>query len=115
MARAIRGWPGSATGPEQIARGGRANHLIIFYPRSHCELNLIGWFWCAAKRCARENCKYLFDGLRQLVLVALESASTASINQYYGHCARAIDAYSKGIKYGIKSSLHGSTKGVARL
>ena len=54
-----------------------ANHLIIFYPRSHCELNFIERFWCAAKWYAKENCEYSFDGLRQLVPVALESVTTA--------------------------------------
>ena len=43
---------------------GAANHLIIFYPKSHCELNFIERFWCAAKCYARENCEYSFDGLR---------------------------------------------------
>ena len=77
-----------------------ANHL---YPKSHCKLDFIEQFRCAAKWYARENCEYSFDGLRQVVPAALESVSTASINRYYGHCARAIDAHSEGFKYGTKS------------
>ena len=80
-----------------------ANHLIIFYPKFHCELNFIERFWCVAKWYARENCAYSFEGLRQIVPAALESVSTASIIRYYGHCARAIDAYSEGFKCGTKS------------
>ena len=83
--------------------GEAANHLIILYPKFHCELNFVERFWCAAKWYARENCEYSFDGLRQLVPAALESVSIASVNRYYGHCARAIDAYSEGFKYGTKS------------
>ena len=79
-----------------------ANHLFIFYPKFR-ELNFIERFRRAAKWYARENFEYLFDGLRQSVPAALESVSTASINRYYGHCARAIDVYSEGFKYGTKS------------
>ena len=49
------------------------------YPKFHCELDFVEWFWCAAKWYARENCEYSFDGLRQLVPAALVSV-TASIN-----------------------------------
>ena len=80
-----------------------ANHLIIFYPKFYRELNYIERFWCAARWYARENCEYSLDGLRQLVPAVLESVSTASINRYYGYCARAIDAYSEWFKYGTKS------------
>ena len=77
-----------------------ANYLIILYPKFHCGLSFIERFWCVANWYARENCEYSFDGLR---LAALGSVSTASINLYYGRCARAINAYRKGPKYRTKS------------
>ena len=40
-----------------------ADHLVIFYPKFHCELDFIERFWCAAKWYARENCEYSLEGL----------------------------------------------------
>ena len=42
---------------------------------------------------ARENCEHSLEGLRKIVPAALDSVSAVSINRYYNHCARVIDAY----------------------
>ena len=81
-----------------------ANHLIIFYPKFHCELNIIERFWCAAKWYARENYKYPLERLRKIVPAALNSITAVSIYRYYNHCARVIDAYTDGYKYGTQDS-----------
>ena len=79
-----------------------ANHLVIFYPKFHCELNFIERFWCAAKWYARENCEYSLEGLRKIVPAVLDSVSAVSINRYYIHCAWVIDAYADWFKYGTR-------------
>ena len=79
-----------------------ANHLIIFCPKFHRELNFIEGFWCAAKWYASENCECSLEGLRKIVPAALDSVSAISINRYYNHGARVIDAYADGFKYGTK-------------
>ena len=93
-----------------------AGQLVIFYPKFHCELNFIERFWCSAKYYARENCEYTFVGLRQVPSIsftsglinhylyccrralpdALDSVSSASINRYFHHCKRVIEAYEAG-------------------
>ena len=50
----------------------------------------------------RENREYSLEGLRKIVPAALDSVLAVSINRYYNHCARVIDAYADGFKYGTK-------------
>jgi hypothetical protein len=79
-----------------------AGYTVIFYPKFHCELNFIERFWCAAKYWLRDNCLYSLDGLRKNLPKALHSVSSASINRYYRHCVRIIEAYTDGQQYGTK-------------
>ena len=37
-----------------------------------------------------------------MVPAALDSVLAVSISRYYNHCARVIDAYADGFKYGTK-------------
>ena len=76
--------------------GEAANHLIILYPKFHCELNFIERSQVVHQRKLREL-------IRWLEAIVPTAVSTASINRYYGYCARAIDAYSGGFKCGTKS------------
>ena len=34
------------------------SYLVLYYPKFHCELNHIEYFWSHSKRYARENCNY---------------------------------------------------------
>ena len=49
---------------EEIAKRG---HKAMFYPKFHCELNFIEYFWGAVKRYTRNNCQYTFKALKQVV------------------------------------------------
>lgn len=80
-----------------------AHQELIFYPKFHCELNFIERFWCSAKYYTRENCQYSLEGLREVVPAAMRHVSPASINRYYNHCSRTIDAYASGHDYGTKA------------
>ena len=75
---------------------------LIFYPKFHCELNFIERFWCSAKHYARDNCSYSLQGLRETVPNALHSVSATTINNYFNHCDRTIDAYAEDLTYGTK-------------
>ena len=60
-----------------------AGHEVIFYPKSHCELNYIEQCWGALKKYTRENCKYvLIFGTRGSVLEAVDLVSLKTIRRF---------------------------------
>ena len=46
---------------------------------------------------------YTIESLRTTILAAFRSISSATINKYYHHCVRTIEAYASGFTYGTKS------------
>ena len=71
--------------------------------------------WCASKHYARENCEYNLNGLRKTLPAAFKSVSTASINRYYQHCCRIIEAYIEGHKYGTEAFVQRAYKSHRRV
>ena len=39
-------------------------HAVLFYPKFHCELNWIEYYWGQVKRYTRDNCEYNYEGLK---------------------------------------------------
>lgn len=76
------------------------HHMVIYYPKYHCELNHIEHFWCSAKQNARENCEYTLDALQRRVPLALASVTNDTILRYYYRCRQKMDLYREGIGYG---------------
>jgi len=56
-----------------------AGHLCLFFPKFHCELNFIEFFWAQVKKYLRDNCDYTFDTLKENMPKALESVPLATI------------------------------------
>ena len=65
---------------EQAVR--EAGHQVAFYPKFHCELNYVEYFWAAVKRYTRENCSYSFQELESRVLAGLDSISFLTIHRF---------------------------------
>lgn len=77
-------------------------HEVIFYPKFHCELNFIERYWCSCKQYTREHCMYTFKSLQEQLPMALRSVGKATINRYFMHSMRILDAYEAGHRYGTK-------------
>lgn len=78
-------------------------HMTIFYPKFHCELNFIEYYWGAAKQYARKNCGYNIVALRAIVPLALESVSRGLIWKYWNKTRRIMDGYREGYIYGSEA------------
>ena len=69
-------------------RGSLTGHRILFYPKFHCELNHIEYFWCDGKSWIKRNCKYSIEELREYVLRALEQVKSSTILRHYKSCLK---------------------------
>ncbi len=85
---------------EERIQGESGRHLTLYYPKFHCELNHIEFFWCHSKRYAREGCDYSIEGLRQNVPNALASVKNSTILSCSKSCLEKMDHYRRGIAYG---------------
>src|SRR5258706_3170450 len=74
-----------------------AGHDVIFYPKFHCELNYIEYYWAALKRYTREHCKYSFPELEKTVLEAMGSVDIKTIRRFADRSKRWLMAYINGL------------------
>jgi len=58
-------------------------HIAIFYPKFHCEMNFIEYYWGSAKRYARDNCGYSLEALRKVIPEALMSVPAERIWKFH--------------------------------
>ena len=80
--------------------GSQGRYRARYYPKFHCELNHIEYFWCQSKRYARQNCDYSIEGLRSTVPLSMQHVRTSTILANYKSCLRKIELYRVGIQYG---------------
>ena len=83
-----------------------AGHICLFLPKYHCELNPIEAYWGAAKRYARANCDYSFEGLKACVPKSLESVSLVSIRKFFRRCGHFVQSYHLGCDYELTKFAH---------
>ena len=72
---------------------------VMYYPKFHCELNHIEYFWCDEKSWTRPYCKYTIDGLREDVPKALSLVKSLTILRHYKICLKNMDLYREKVVY----------------
>lgn len=94
--------------PDFLAQKGRVQevieakgHLVLFYPKFHCELNWIEYFWARVKLYTRTHCEYNIQSLRENIPLALSWASDL-IPKWWGKSLRIMEAYRDGISFGTE-------------
>ena len=75
----------------------QAGHEVIFYPKFHCELNYIEYYWAALKRYTRDNCKYSFSELERTVREGMDNVGLKSIRRFAMRSKRWIMGYMNGL------------------
>ncbi len=73
---------------------------VIYYPKFHCELNHIEYFWFYEKNWIRCHCKYTIDGLGEDIPKALSLIKSSTILGHYKSCLKKIDLYREKVVYG---------------
>jgi len=68
----------------------KAGHLVMFYPKFHCEMNWIEYYWGSCKRYARKHCTYTLAGLHDVLPDALESVPDTLVWKYWDRTQRII-------------------------
>lgn len=74
-------------------------HLVLFYPKFHCELKWIEYFWARVMVYTRAHCSYDIKSLRENVPAALVWASDL-IPKWWNKSRRIMNTYRDGIPYG---------------
>ncbi|RPB06435.1 hypothetical protein P167DRAFT_497654, partial [Morchella conica CCBAS932] len=78
-------------------------HLAIVYPKFHCELNWIEYFWDAAKWYTRKNCTYTLSALRSCIPEGINHAQK-SVWKYWRKSRNIMEAYRAGTGWGSHTS-----------
>ena len=92
-----------------------AGFLCLFYPKFHCEWNPIESYWGAAKRYARAECDYSWEGLIKCVPKSLANVQLVSIRKFFRRCAHFIQSYSYGCDYALTKFAHKRYKSHRRI
>lgn len=78
-------------------------NLAIIYPKFHCELNWIEYFWGAAKWYTRKNCTYTLCALRSPISESINHEQK-SVWRYWRKSRDIMEAYRAGAGWGSHTS-----------
>ena len=67
-----------------------AGHLVMFYPKFHCEINWVEYYWRSCKLYARKHCNYTLASVYKVVLDALESVPDTLVFKHWRRTQRII-------------------------
>ena len=91
-------------------------HQLMYYPKFHCSLNHIEYFWDDGKSWTCCHCEYIVDGLRKDVPKTFNQVESSKILGHYKSCLKKMDLYREKVIYGTdeqkKFTSHKKTWGI---
>lgn len=75
-----------------------AGHLIIFFPKFHCELNYIEMVWAYIKREIKSDCKYSLEEMHRQLKEQLDSIPLEYVRKIERRCFRFMHGYQLGMQ-----------------
>ena len=71
----------------------KKNHLVIYFPKYHCEFNWIERYSGAVKRYCREHCTYSMETLPDTMEAGFNSITAVNMRRFARKAYRYMDAY----------------------
>ena len=74
-------------------------YRVMYYPKFHCKLNYIEYFWYNRKSWTKKHCKYSIEDLGKDIPRVLTQIKRSTILGHYTSCHKKMELYREKIEY----------------